>query len=273
MMKELYLKIVELMQLFAQGKDSLEFSSRLVHRWPVGDHRSFRLEWASTYVIERIADLLDQDSCTQMLEMLINKPKGGASNIIFEAYIMRTFRKGGHSFVIKDLETGQLDYLTVPRHPDVKHFQTVTRSTAGQLWIPTIHNFACVDMLLSPRDLLQITVSKTHPIKGPPFLKFLEGLVDHNWIAKPEEARLIFVVPSHVFADFQKQKYWTSGDKVYKTVPPFIKSVKQYVLKIDVKAAAAGKSPGVKIPARQDTLKRQDTSKPTRKQPRRNAVK
>ncbi|KAI8599790.1 hypothetical protein EDD21DRAFT_151048 [Dissophora ornata] len=257
---------VKMMQLFAQGKDSLDFSSRLVHRWPVGDHRTFRLEWASTYVAEKVADLLNQNSCTQMLEMLIKKPDGSASGIIFEAYVLRTFRDGGHTFELKDLQTGKTDRLIIPRKPDVMHFQTITSTKAGQLWIPTIHNFACVDMLLSPRDLLQITVSKTHPIKGPPLLKLVESLVEHSWIAQPKEARLIFVVPGHVFADFRKQNYLTSAEKVYKKVPADIKSVKQYVLKIDVKAAAAGKSPGLEIPTRQVTPK-------PRKRPQRNAAK
>ncbi|GJJ72954.1 hypothetical protein EMPS_05312 [Entomortierella parvispora] len=52
---------VMMRQLLARGKDSLEFSSALVHPWPVGDHRDFRLEWASTYVAEKITNLLNQD--------------------------------------------------------------------------------------------------------------------------------------------------------------------------------------------------------------------
>ncbi|KAG0243106.1 hypothetical protein BGW41_002968 [Actinomortierella wolfii] len=39
-----------LMQLFTHGKDTPEFSSNLIHRWPTNGHRNFRLEWASTEV-------------------------------------------------------------------------------------------------------------------------------------------------------------------------------------------------------------------------------
>jgi hypothetical protein len=49
---------VTLMQCFAQGKDTLDISSRLIHRWPINDHRKFRLEWASLYVAEKVAALL-----------------------------------------------------------------------------------------------------------------------------------------------------------------------------------------------------------------------
>src|SRR5690554_1335939 len=89
---------VMMMQLFAQGKEWLDFSSHLVHRWPVENHRTFRLEWVSTYVAEKVADLLNQNSCTQILEMLIKMPDESAGGIIFEAYVLRIFREGGHTF-------------------------------------------------------------------------------------------------------------------------------------------------------------------------------
>lgn len=76
---------VTLMQFFSQGRNTLEFSSCLIHRWPTDDHENFRLEWASTYVAREVAELLTQDSCTQMLKTLIENPNGSASGIMFEA--------------------------------------------------------------------------------------------------------------------------------------------------------------------------------------------
>lgn len=187
-----------------------------------------------------------------MLTMLINKPDGSASGIIFEAYVLRTFRDGGHTFELKDLQTGKSDHLIVPRSPEVTHFQTITSTKVDQLWIPKIRNFPCVDMLFSPRDLLQVTLSTTHAIKGEPLSTLIKSLIQHRWIATPKEARLIFVVPSHVYAGFRKQKYLTSAGRGYKVVPADIKPVKQYVLKIDVNAAATGQSPGLKDPAQQN---------------------
>lgn len=199
--------------------------------------------------------MLDGYSCTRMLKMLTNKPYGSASGIIFEAYVLRTFRDGGHTFELKDLQTGKSVHLNIPRSPKVNHFQTITSTEVGQLWIPKIRNFASVDMLFSPRDLLQVTVSETHAIKGPPLSKLIESLIQHHWIATPKEARLIFVVPSHVYADFRKQDYLTSAKKVYENVPADIKPVKQYVLKIDVKAAATGQSPGLEVSVQRNPLR------------------
>ncbi|KAK5809644.1 hypothetical protein F5H01DRAFT_415593 [Linnemannia elongata] len=75
---------VTLMQFFSQGRDTLEFS-RLIHCWPTDDHENFRLEWASTYVAGEVAELLTQNSCTQMLKRLIKDPNESASGIMFEA--------------------------------------------------------------------------------------------------------------------------------------------------------------------------------------------
>ncbi|KAG0363879.1 hypothetical protein BGX24_004832 [Mortierella sp. AD032] len=223
---------VMLMQFFAQGKDSLEFSSRLIHRWPMGDHSIFRLEWASIYVAEK----------------LIADPKGSASGIIFEAYVLRAFRDGGHTFEIRNLENEDegLASLEIPRNPKTEHFDKITPVPADTLCIPKICNYACVDLLLAPRDLFQITVSDKHPIKGVPLSKLLENLTQAGWESS-RERRLIFVVPGRVYADFKKQNYLTSEEKVYKTIPVEIQCVKQYVLKIDLESAASGKSPGLQV--------------------------
>ncbi|KAH7053022.1 hypothetical protein BKA57DRAFT_534145 [Linnemannia elongata] len=243
---------VTLMQCFSQGKDTLDISSRLIHRWPIDDHDTFRLEWASTYVAVKVAALLSQDACTRMLTNLITNPNGSASGIMFEAYVLCTFREGGHIFELKDLETGQSGCLEIPRNPEVTHFNTITQVTAGTLCIPNMCNYACVDLLLAPRDLFQITVSRNLPIKGQPLSKLFDSLIQARWIPRLDELRLIFVVPSHVYADFEKQSYSTSDGKVYRTVPADILRVKQYVLKIDLELAAGGKSPGMQALVQQD---------------------
>ncbi|KAG0079876.1 hypothetical protein BGZ90_001411, partial [Linnemannia elongata] len=229
---------VMLMQYFSQGRDTLDFSSRLIHRWPMDDHDTFRLEWASTYVAEK--------------KKLVMDPNGSASGIMFEAYVLRTFREGGHIFELKDLETGQSARLEIPRNPEVTHFNAITPVTASTLCIPKICNYACVDLLLAPRDLFQVTVSKSHPIKGLPLSKLIDNLIQARWILPHDEPRLIFVVPSHVYTDFEKQDYLTSEGKVYRTVPADIQRVRQYVLKIDLESAAGGKSPGLQIPVQQN---------------------
>ncbi|KAH7057951.1 hypothetical protein BKA57DRAFT_418711 [Linnemannia elongata] len=239
---------VMLMQFFAQGKDTLDFSSRLIHRWPTNGHRTFRLEWASTYVAEKVGTLLTQDTCTQMLKRLIADPSGSSSGIMFEAYVLRAFREGGHIFEIKDLGTGQSTQLRIPRNPQSEHFSTISPVAAGTLCIPRSRNYACVDLLMAPRNLFQITISRTHAIKGPPLSKLIGSLIEAHWITPDDEPWLIFVVPSQVYADFGTQNYLSSEMKVYQRLPAALRRVRQHVLKIDLESAAAGRSPGLQIP-------------------------
>ncbi|KAG0051527.1 hypothetical protein BGZ83_003608 [Gryganskiella cystojenkinii] len=242
-----------LIESFQPGQDTSDFSSRLIHHWPVDEeHSKYRLEWASASIRDEISVRLTDNACSEILQRLIGDPKGSASGVIFEAYVVRTFRQGGYTFELNDLQTGESDRLIIPQSPKVSpkvnRLHTFASTEACQFLIPKIRNFACVDLLVAHRDLLQITVSETHTIKGPPFLELTASLTQHHWIDKPEEARLIFVVPSHAYDEFQKQNYLTSVGKVYereKNVPSNIWPVKQYVLKIDVESAAAGKSPGL----------------------------
>ncbi|KAI1312990.1 hypothetical protein EDD11_002811 [Mortierella claussenii] len=74
---------VMLLQFFSQGKDTLDFSSHLIHRWPTDDHDKFRLEWASTYVAEKVTALLSQDAYSQILKSRITNPSDSARSIMF----------------------------------------------------------------------------------------------------------------------------------------------------------------------------------------------
>ncbi|KAF9114556.1 hypothetical protein BGX30_006558, partial [Mortierella sp. GBA39] len=75
------------------------------------------------------------------------------------------------------------------------------------------------------------TASKIHPIKGPPLKKLIDNLKQTSWIPPPDDLRLIFVIPSHVYADYKKQSYWTSEystlNSIDQSVPMAHESLKQ----------------------------------------------
>jgi hypothetical protein len=110
---------VKLMQYFAQGRDTLEFSGRLIHRWPSDEeHSEFRLEWASAYVARKVSEKMTENAYVEVLKQLVADPEGSASGIMFEAYVLRIFREGGHIFELKDLETEEISNLEIPnRNP------------------------------------------------------------------------------------------------------------------------------------------------------------
>ncbi|GJJ74334.1 hypothetical protein EMPS_06692 [Entomortierella parvispora] len=243
-----------LLKYFQEGRDSLEFSSRLIHRWPLDeDHSKYTSEWASEFIRDKVASQLEDDALRNILKALMNNPGGSGSGLMFEAFVLRAFREGGHTFELKELETGEpaeLTHLKIPLKPVVNTFLTITGTKPDQLWIPKICNFACVDFLFSCENLFQVTVSGTHPIKGQLFSELIDSLKQRRWIKSPAEARLIFVVPEHIFDGFPKQKYHTTKGHNYKDIrsmPGNIRSVKQFVMKISVASAAAGKSPGLDL--------------------------
>ncbi|KAF9149790.1 hypothetical protein BG015_008385 [Linnemannia schmuckeri] len=99
---------------------------------------------------------------------------------------------------------------------------------------------------LASLDIPQI--SKNYLIKGPPLSKLIGSLIQARWIRPLDEPRLNYVVLSHVYADFEKQDYFISEGKIYRTVSADLLRVKQYVLKIDLQSTTGGKSPGLQIP-------------------------
>jgi hypothetical protein len=233
------------LSLYSQAKESPDYSSRLLHRWPTNGHRSYQLKWASKYVIRRLFASLKPQAWNDLLQKLISEPSGSSgSGITFEMYVLRIFREGGHTFEIKDLDSGKLSSLTIPRGQNTITFDTIPEITAGTLYIPRVSNFACVDLLLGPGDLFQITTSKDHPIKGHLLLELFETLQKAGWnpIA---ESRLIFIVPSAVYDNFKKQSYNISEKKVYIRPPAELRALKQYALKIDLTLAACGEPPGL----------------------------
>lgn len=156
---------------------------------------------------------------------------------MFEAYVLRTFQEGGHTFEIKDLETGNLASLSIPRSPKAFRFDKIPRVKADTLYIPKISNYACVDLLLAPREL-------DHGIQGP---RHQRTATRKNSQSSRLDRTRHSVVPSDVYADFKKQKYKTSGQKVYNRIPKEIRPLKQFVMKIDLELAVCSKSPGLQV--------------------------
>ncbi|KAG0246080.1 hypothetical protein BG011_002565, partial [Mortierella polycephala] len=96
---------LRMMQCF-EGKESLEYSSRLLHRWPTDGHEGFHLEWASAYIANKIGESLQDVTWQQILEKLTGVNVGTAKGPMFELYVRHIFRKGGYEFQIKELQDG-----------------------------------------------------------------------------------------------------------------------------------------------------------------------
>ncbi|KAF9176664.1 hypothetical protein BGZ51_009808, partial [Haplosporangium sp. Z 767] len=219
---------LKMMQYFPQGKESLEYSSRLLHRWPTDDYKDFHLEWASKYIADKIGELLQDVTWQQILKKLVDDDIGTAKGPMFELYVRHIFRKGGCEFQIKDLQDETATTFKIPANPNVELFKEISAAPPGTLCIPKVYNYACIDLLLSPNCLFLITVSERPDIKERPFEVLLENLMDKGWIRSPEDAHLVFIVPSKIYDNFLEQKYLSTTG-----------TLKQFALKIDLKLTAA----------------------------------
>ncbi|KAF9150119.1 hypothetical protein BGX21_005435, partial [Mortierella sp. AD011] len=170
-------------------------------------------------------------------ERLVNGTIGEAKGTAFEFYVRYIIRRGEYTFQIKDLQDNSETTFHIPPNPPVEFFDNTPNMLAGTLYFPRNPNFACIDALLAPGCLFQITVSERLPIKGEPFKKLLGGLIDNHWIESSKDVQLIFIVPQDIYGSFEKQTY-LKGKVVDTDVADALKDVKQYVLAVDLKAVS-----------------------------------
>ncbi|KAF9079547.1 hypothetical protein BGX27_006290, partial [Mortierella sp. AM989] len=76
-----------LLQCFAQGKDTLESSGRILHRWPMDNHQNYYLKWASPHVQAEIVKQLEDKSWKELLKDLVTGGKDIARGPLFELYV------------------------------------------------------------------------------------------------------------------------------------------------------------------------------------------
>ncbi|RUP49956.1 hypothetical protein BC936DRAFT_140878 [Jimgerdemannia flammicorona] len=201
-----------LLQCVAQARESLEFGSRLLHHWPLPlDHTTYHLEWASNHILEEIHNQLDAQTWEEVLKDLVKEDKD-------------------HS-----LDLSQYDKQREGTKKNKKS------KKAEKLLLPSNPNHPCVNLVLTPDNMFQVTVSSQHHIKQTPLKNIVDKIPNSD-----RKSRLYFIVPADVYTNFRLQNYETEDGKVAKNVPRVITDrVEQWALKFDLRSAAIGKSPGV----------------------------
>ena len=224
--------VSKLLQSFSQARESLNYSSRLLHYWPINGGKNYTLKWASSHIEEKLVEHLTDQAWGNLLNQLAIKDGSINRGCMFELYVHHIFRKGSCEFEIKELGGSELGRLSVPKDPTIKFIKTPTElsgETDGVLFIPSIPNFACIDFFLAPDKMFQVTVSPNHPIKMEPFKTIVEKIAQ-----KKKVPRLYFVVPGDIYCDFTPQNFLTTAGTVAKSPAASIRGIKQYALKIDL---------------------------------------
>src|SRR5256886_1098883 len=163
---------------------------------------------------------------------------------VFECYVRHLFFKGGgtrlrkrrlHGASDKGKEPEHVQWFTIPKNLEHKPFGgmvdfSIPEEDTGTIWTPG-PNFPCVDMILTPNSLFQITISRHHPVKQEPLRKILEKLPAKKKIS------LYFVVPEEIVDGFTFQNYHNEQGKVSQNVPNSIEMVEQWVLGVPTKTS------------------------------------
>lgn len=95
-----------LLDYVRQKKNSLEFSSRLLHRWPDEiNPKKYYLRWASGYIQAEIIQRLRNQSWMELLKNLVMKDNDPSlRGRLFELYVIHIFRQGNQVFECKELQ-------------------------------------------------------------------------------------------------------------------------------------------------------------------------
>ena len=124
-----------------------------------------------------------------MWEGLSRGGNDGTLGKLFECYVRHLFFTGGgvklkkgrlYRSSDKGSEPNGPEWFTIPNDLEHKQFSwmsdfLIPKDDTRAIWTPG-PNFPCVDIVLTPNSLFQITISKEHPIKQEPLRKILEKL-------------------------------------------------------------------------------------------------
>ena len=193
------------------------------------------MDVASKYVGEQLWMRHSAQMITNLREMFGGSPNE-ISRHLFEIYGHHVFSSGGRRLNCKNLKDGTmteitLDVLNSQRITFGKDSIPTTAALTGSYYEPTDDdNFPAVDSI-SPQGMFRFTVAAEHPIRGVHILKKLCKLYN--------EPKLYFVVPTHRFENFKKQRFKEKkGTKENGSIP----GLKQYVLELPVKASSKRKA-------------------------------
>jgi hypothetical protein len=250
-LRDAFKRVKDPLHVLRAQEESLGFvkvSGRLLHKVP--DPETYqdggRYVWASAYVIDTFVNRMNTQSAYHMkrevMEGLASNDKDGSLGKVFECYVRHLFFTGGGVGLRKrrlykeeerEREREREQLFTLSNGLEHKLFSgiadfSIPENDTGTIWTPG-PNFPCVDIILTPDSLFQITISSHHPVKQEPLRKLLEKLPAKKNIS------LYFVVPEEIFEKFTFQNYLNEQGNVSQRVPESIDMLEQWVLGVPLK--------------------------------------
>ncbi|PKY53291.1 hypothetical protein RhiirA4_425906 [Rhizophagus irregularis] len=223
----------------------VEISNRIVHRWPGADHCEYYFKWASPYVFDRMHEKLEAkswDDCLHKIRAMRDPYVASARGFLFECYVIHLFRVGCQTFETRKLKgtgNGQFSIENKPKAERINNATDLSKYSEKDIVIvPDSQNFGAPDLFVTPNNILQVTVSKHHPIKQAELVNIIINMpVYQN--DRSAKIRLYFVVPDDIYNTFEHQTYTTRDkdskqERPVKRVNSILDNVEQWAMKVQI---------------------------------------
>ncbi|CAG8737495.1 432_t:CDS:2, partial [Funneliformis caledonium] len=247
----------DLIACFTENAYFVQYSSRLVHRWPDPSYNNYHLQWASRYIYDEIERRLEKQSWSFLLEriqMMRNYPN--ARGIMFEMYVIHLFRSSNDVYAMRKLQedpkTTHIEEFSMGKSPTVSNIRTAKELSSKSdktIILPETSNFGAVDLFYTPDMMFQVTVSNNHPIKQVELINIVENMPAYK---RNNPIYLVFVVPDDIYDTYKYQDIVTkdANSRSFRKVKKQdakLDNVQQWVLKIDTSMSKSTKFVKAKV--------------------------
>ncbi|CAG8556310.1 6362_t:CDS:2 [Funneliformis mosseae] len=161
---------------------------------------------------QKIQKKLEETSwvdCLHKIRHMRDPYLASARGFLFECYVIHLFREGGDQFFIHgEPKVGHINIVSdLLKYPE-----------ENTVIVPDKQNFGAADLFVTPRSILQVTVSENHPIKQAELVKIINEMPIYI-NDKNTKLQLYFAVPDEIYDKFKHQQYTTRDKDSQKDLP------------------------------------------------------
>jgi hypothetical protein len=102
----------ELMRCLTDNANFVQYSNRLIHRWPeVPSYKEHHVQWASIHIYNEVQKRLEDETWSKLLHKVQDRSNpSSARGIMFESYVLQLFKTGGHKFETRRLQNSKVRF-------------------------------------------------------------------------------------------------------------------------------------------------------------------
>lgn len=228
-------------------KDVFRISNLLLHLIPSEDFKSSQMHWASKYIASEVFQRHHiglVQSVKQFIASASSSPEFATSRGLLFEPIVHNFLPTYSGSMVSLTNRAQVDISMVEyQMREFTNLSSLPIVSTGQYYVPSVGNLPAGDsfaIILNQLCIFQITVSKSHPIRGDCLLQLIKAIREKMSpnISEGLSARnrLVFVVPNDIASEYQQQRLINSKGIAYQRPPAGLQNVDQFVIGINMEA-------------------------------------